>query len=109
MRCLGCGREWERLSTIARRYDPCDNCGAAIEQIFEHSVQATPFVRYFDIGLGREITSLGDRWAAMRGTMDPESGVVSGQLDYREKPSRGDLSARNDRIHERLQREARTQ
>ncbi len=64
------------------------------------SVQTAPFAAYFDIGLGREVTSLGDRWQAMKGTMDPESGKVWGKLDYREKMSKGALSARMDRIHE---------
>lgn len=69
------------------------------------SVQTAPFAAYFDIGLGREVTSLGDRWQAMKGTQDPESGKVWGKLDYREKVSPGELSARKDRIHEqRLRR-----
>lgn len=71
------------------------------------SVQTDVFSTYFDVGLGREVTSLGDRWAAMRGTMDPESGTVRGQLDYREHPSRGELSARRDRAEAERKERAR--
>ncbi len=56
------------------------------------SVQTSAFAAYFDQGLGREVTGLGDRHAAMR----------EKKLDYRDKMSPGDLSARNDRIHEKL-------
>ena len=55
------------------------------------SVQTTPFSTYFDYGLGKEITSLGDRWQAMK----------EGHLDYRDKMSKGALSARRDRIEAR--------
>ncbi len=61
------------------------------------SVQLQPFAEYFDIGLGRTIRSLGDRWAAMRAE----------RLDYREKMSPGQLSARRDRIEERKKAEGR--
>lgn len=80
------------------------------------SVQTTPFVAYFDVALGKEITSLGDRWAAMRPegssvhrTADGKEAVTEGrgQLVYRDKMSRGDLAARNDRIHERLRERGR--
>src|SRR2546423_13000851 len=49
-----------------------------------------PFVAYFDIGLGRDITSFADRWRAMR-----ELNVVD-----RPKLRAGDLSARRDKIEE---------
>lgn len=87
LRCHGCGREWERWSTIAARYDPCEDCGGAVEQLFKHSVQATPFVPYFDLGLGVQVDSLAQRWKHMRNL----------KMDYRDKPSKGDLSARTDR------------
>lgn len=105
LKCETCGRRWERASLIADRKAPCEECGGAVTQEFNHSVQSNPFATYFDWGLGREITSLGDRWAAMRGTIDPESGERRGQLDYRDKMSKGDLSARLDRLHERKQRQ----
>jgi hypothetical protein len=71
------------------------------------SVQTAPFIPYFDFALGREITSLGDRWAAMKGTIDPESGTRVGQMDYRDKMSPGDLSARRERIEQQKREQAR--
>ena len=56
----------------------------------EVSVQTAPFLPYFDIGLGREVTSLGDRWAGMR----------RAHRDYRDHPSAGDRAARRDRIRD---------
>jgi hypothetical protein len=55
------------------------------------SVQTNTFIEYDDFALGKRITSLGDRWAGMK----------ANNLAYREKMSKGDLSARLDRIHER--------
>lgn len=89
LRCQSCGREWERFSTIAHRADPCD-CGGPVEQVFKPSMSYVPFTPYFDYGLGREITSFADRWRAMRQT----------GMQYRDLPSKGDLSARRDRIEE---------
>lgn len=88
--CKTCGRQWERFSTIAARYNPCDTCGGEVEQRFEHSVQANPFIPYFDIGLGEHVGSFADRWRHMR-----QNGLVD-----REKLRPGDLSARRDRIEE---------
>lgn len=97
LRCLSCGREWERISLIASRRDPCEECGGAVEQVFKHSVQATPFVPYFDEGLGIQVNSFADRWTGMR----------RAGLQYRDLPSKGDLSARRDRIEERKREERR--
>lgn len=99
---------------------PCSVCGkplrigewGCISRIVEHapSVQTAPFASYFDIALGREVTSLGDRWQAMKPEIDNATGeTIRGRLDYREKMSPGDLSARNDRIHEQKMREGRQQ
>lgn len=107
LRCLDCGREWERASTIAARYEPCETCAGAVEQVFKHSVQSTPFVAYFDFALGKQINGLGDRRQAMKGEYDPHTGKVWGQLDYRDKMSKGDLSARDDRVQEQKRIEAR--
>lgn len=71
------------------------------------SVQTTPFVAYFDFALGKQIDSLGDRHQAMKGTYDPHTGKVWGQLDYRDKMSKGDLSARDDRVREQKRIERR--
>jgi hypothetical protein len=54
------------------------------------SVQTNAFVTYFDIGLGVQIDSLGQRWRVMKDQ----------HVDYRDKLSRGDLSARRDRIEQ---------
>ena len=48
-----------------------------------------PFTPYFDFALGREITSHAERWKAMKEL----------HVDYRDKMSAGDLSARQDRVH----------
>ena len=96
-RCLNCGREWERVCAVADRYAPCEECGGSVEQIWRHSVQNTPFPAYFDYGLGVEVTSLGQRHALMR----------EYHLDYRDKKTPGDQSARQDRIREQERERAR--
>ena len=48
-----------------------------------------PFTPYFDVGLGKEITSLAERKTEMRRQ----------HMDYRDKMSPGALSARQDRQH----------
>jgi hypothetical protein len=95
LHCQSCGKEFERISTIAARYDPCA-CGGAVEQVFKHSVQATPFAEYFDIGLGETVTSFADRWRHMR-----QKG-----LQYRDLPAKGELSARRDQIEQQKREQA---
>lgn len=97
LKCTACGREWERLSTIAARYEPCETCGGAVEQQYKHSVQSTVFVPYFDYGLGVQVNSLAERWTHMR----------RNGLQYRDLPSKGELSARADKAAERRKEEAR--
>jgi putative FmdB family regulatory protein len=97
LRCTTCGRTWERFSTIAARYDSCEECGGAVEQEFKHSVQSTPFIPYFDFALGVQVSSLAERWRHMRNL----------HVDYRDKMSAGELSARRDRIEARKREEAR--
>lgn len=106
LRCEGCGRTWERVSTIAERYAPCETCGAGVVQEFKHSVQATPFIPYFDWALGEQVTSLADRWRLMRPQTDGDE-ISRGKLEYRDKMSKGDLSARQDRLHQQAQERAR--
>lgn len=65
-----------------------------------------PFIPYFDIALGVQVDSLAQRWRLMKPEMDGDE-VSRGRLDYREKMSKGDLSARQDRIHQQLQERAR--
>jgi hypothetical protein len=90
LHCTACDRRWERSSTIAHRQDPCEVCGGAVEQEFNPASAYHPFAPYFDIALGCEVTSLAHRWRLMK----------EHHLDYRDKMSPGDLSARLDRIHE---------
>ena len=81
----------------------CEVCGKPIHigdwPFCPHgrSVQTAPFASYFDIGLGVQVNSLGDRWAAMR----------EAHVDYREKLSKGALSARLDRIREQQKAQSR--
>lgn len=80
--------------------EPCAVCGLPLEigqwpcittpRPHDRSVQLQPFVPYFDYGLGEYVTSLGDRWAAMK----------RHGLDYKDHPTKGDLSARRDRIEQ---------
>lgn len=97
LKCLGCGRTWERFSLIADRYAPCETCGGAVEQEFKHSVQSSIFTPYFDFALGQQVDSLPERKKAMRNL----------HLDYRDKVDRGTLSARRDRIEEQKREQAR--
>ncbi len=97
-KCKQCGREWERVSTIADRMAPCETCGGEVLEVWKPSVQnAYGFVAYWDYGLGREITGLGDRHQEMRAQ----------HLEYRDKMSKGDMSARHDKIHQAKQEEGR--
>lgn len=96
---------------------PCHVCGlplrvgdwGCISTIRPHapSVQTNTFVAYFDFALGIQVNNLGDRRAAMRGTIDKDSGARVGQLDYREKMNKGDLSARLDRVEAQRKEQAR--
>lgn len=70
-----------------------------------------PFIPYFDVGLGREVTSLADRWNGMRHpetdrpVVDRHGNIAEAdqpkRLEYRDKVSPGELSARKDRMMER--------
>jgi hypothetical protein len=51
----------------------------------------------FDVGLGREVTGWGDVRKAMR----------EDRLDFREHPSKGEMSARQDRANERRRHTSR--
>jgi len=98
VKCTACGRTWERWSPIADRYAACDFCSGPVVQEFKHSVQGTPFIPYFDIGLGQQIDSLPERKKAMR----------NAHMDYRDHPSAGELSARRDRAHEARREQAKS-
>lgn len=56
-----------------------------------------PFAPYFDIALGEHVTSLAERWRFMR----------QQHVDYKDKLSPGQLSARRDRIEQERRERAR--
>ncbi len=101
----------------AGNVEPCQVCGkpltigqqGCIVRVVEHEPVGVyhPFIPYFDFALGREVTSLAERWRFMRGEIDRESGERRGQLDYRDKMSPGDLSARRDRLEQERKEQAR--
>ena len=88
------------------RIEPCTVCGLPLQvgqqgcittiRPHEPVLPYVPFTEYFDIGLGETVTSFADRWRFMR-----QKG-----LQYRDLPSKGELSARRDRI-EQQKREQR--
>jgi hypothetical protein len=87
--------------------DLCTVCGLPLEvgqqgcitTIRPHEPVLTyhPFIPYFDIGLGVQVNSHAERWRHMR----------NAKMDYRDKLSAGDLSARRDRVEERKREERR--
>jgi hypothetical protein len=95
------------IGGIVGGWDVCPPCGHVL-QVGDwpicsgrgdhgRSVQLNAFAEYWDDGLGMWISSLGDRWKAMR----------AAHMDYRPKLTPGDLSARLDRIHEAKKAQAR--
>ncbi len=86
--CPNCGTH-ERVRSVADRRQPCDTCGSPVELLFSASTSSKGFEPYFDYGLGHTITGVGHRKQLMRGE----------HLDYRDHPSKGDQSARLDRVH----------
>jgi hypothetical protein len=87
--CQGCGRTYERISTIASRRAPCD-CGGEVDLVPCSSVTHKPFIAYDDFALGAHVTSHAERNRLMR----------EGHLEYREKIGKGELSARRDRAEQ---------
>lgn len=95
VRCPRCG-ESERICPIASRRDPC-SCGSPIEIIYKPDTKWVPFAPYFDIALGKQVNTLADRWRFMRAK----------GLQYADKMSPGDVSARKDRIEQQKREQAR--
>lgn len=89
--CPKCGIH-ERFKIMDARHDPCDTCGGPIELLFTSSTPSKGFEAYFDMGLGVEVTGIGDRKVVMRRE----------KLDYRDHPSPGEMSARRDKANERF-------
>ena len=78
----------------------CEKCGREI-RLSEHPfcphgfpAKHYPFKAYFDLGLGRQIDSQADRWRAQKElNVQPRDGM-----------SKGDLSARQDRLEQQRRR-----
>jgi hypothetical protein len=79
-------------------YAVCASCGTAYRHpqsnLCRDGHEAVggyhPFTPYFDIGLGKEISSLAERKTEMR----------RAHFDYRDHPSPGELTARKDKLQE---------
>ena len=91
--CPNCGT-YEGVDFVDDRRRPCRTCGSEIEVLFTSSTPSKGFEPYFDIGLGQYVTGVGDQHVHMR----------QNQLDYRDHPSKGDQSARLDKMNERTRR-----
>lgn len=66
-----------------------------------------PFIPYFDFALGAQVGSLAQRWSMMKRQEDGEGLVVRERLEYRDKMSPGEITARKDRLRDRAREEAR--
>jgi hypothetical protein len=107
--CRRCGQS---LAVCVCRADRCERCGVRYgvgqwpfcKGGHDWSSQLHTFAAYFDVGLGIEVNNPGDRYAAMRGEKTCDGDVIKPQLDYREKVSPGELSARRDRIEQQRSR-----
>lgn len=91
--CPKCG-VYERISTMDGRRQPCIRCGSTVEVLITSSTKSKGFEPYFDTGLGAEVTGIGDRHVHMR----------QNHLDYRDHPSKGEISARADKARDRAVR-----
>jgi hypothetical protein len=103
--CVGCGALERDVACSIFAVPTCPSCGA--ERRLTDRADYHPFTPYFDFALGVQVDSLADRWRHMRGTIDRDSGQRVGQMDYRDKMSKGDLSARQDRIEQQKQQQER--
>jgi putative FmdB family regulatory protein len=88
VRCQDCDQQYERILPIAERNNPCDKCGGTVDQIYRNAIPQRGFEPYYDEGLGIFATGKGDINQAMRRLGARE----------REPMSRGDLSARRDKV-----------
>lgn len=97
--------------------EPCQVCGLPLRvgdqgcivtiRPHEPTLSYHPFIPYFDIALGEEVTSLGERWTKMKGETTCDGELRRERLEYRDKVSPGELSARRDRMQERRKEEVR--
>lgn len=91
-RCLSCGHVFEFVRAVADwpKTPACEQCGEPTEHAHVSSQEYRPFKPYFDVALGQEITSFAQRESVRR----------SLQADFCDQPRAGDLSARQDKMHE---------
>lgn len=90
--CDNCG-VFERINwPLERRAEPCDRCGGPVQTLITSATKSKGFEAYFNYGLGEHVTGTGDINKAKR----------ENNLRDKEPPSKGEMSARNDRINERM-------
>jgi hypothetical protein len=100
--CRRCG---ELLTFCVCETIRCEKCGIRFgigqspvcKDGHDYVGRYEPFTAYFDIGLGVEVTSHAQRWRLMR----------EAKVDYRDKLSKGELSARRDRVEQQRREQAR--
>jgi putative FmdB family regulatory protein len=96
--CQTCNEESEGQVRVDDRHKQvCAACSGPLTLIYKPQVKYVPFNGYFDTGLGVEVTGRMQRQKIM--------GKLS--ADFRDPPSRGDTSARLDRIAEQRRSQAR--
>src|SRR5262245_30572206 len=98
--------EWEVWCPMCgMSYAVCPACGLPYtapmspycRDNHEAPLEYHPFIPYFDFALGAQVDSLRQRHKLMR----------EAHVDYRDKPSVGELSKRADKANERRREEAR--
>lgn len=96
--CQTCEIELEQSAHIAERHKQrCPHCSSPLNMIFKPTPCYTPFHEYFDFALGEHVTGRMQRQRLMH-----EKG-----LDFRDKMSKGDISARIDKVNEAKRGEGR--
>jgi hypothetical protein len=109
----GIGNWW--CAVCERWFHVCEKCGkpytAPMSPLCRDNHEMTgsyrPFTPYFDIALGQQVDSHGQRMRLMRGETTCDGDEIRPRLEYRDHPSKGDLAARRDRLHERRKAEGR--
>lgn len=96
--CKHCDKDVEIIAAVAARHDqPCPSCGGRLEKVQRPMTDKSIFQPYMDEGLGVFITGRDHRRRVMRDL----------QCDFRDHMSKGDRSARLDKINQ--QRRDRSQ
>lgn len=107
----------DEVVTLLPVTEPCTVCGlplavgqqGCIIRIVPHEPVPVyhPFIAYFDLAMGEQIDSHGQRMRMMRGEKNCDGDEIRPRLEYRDHVSRGEQSARHDRIRERQKAEGR--